>query len=152
MMRSRVLAVLIGAAALVAGVVYLVEMPDANGANADPRDPDLVAAGRAVYEAQCASCHGADLEGEPDWRARRADGRLPAPPHDETGHTWHHPDALLFGLTKYGPAAIIGDGYESDMPGFEDVLSDDEIRAALAYIKSRWPAEILTRQERMNAR
>ena len=64
---------------------------------------------------------------------------MPAPPHDETGHTWHHADALLFALTKqglvppYAPA-----GYESDMPAFGQTLSDEEIWAVLAFIKSHW--------------
>jgi mono/diheme cytochrome c family protein len=35
-------------------------------------------------------------------------------------------------------AAIVGGGYESDMPGFEAV-SDAEVHAVLAYIKSTWP-------------
>jgi mono/diheme cytochrome c family protein len=62
-------------------------------------------------------------------------GRLPAPPHDATGHTWHHPDRELFEITKNGPAGI-APGYESDMPAFKDVLNDREIWAVLAYIKS----------------
>lgn len=37
---------------------------------------------------------------------------------------------------KYAPA-----GYESDMPAFGGILSDDEIRAVLAFIKSTWPEE-----------
>ena len=74
----------------------------------DYRNADAVALGKEVYANQCASCHGADLEGQPNWRQRRADGRLPAPPHDESGHTWHHPDQQLFELTKYGPAAFVG--------------------------------------------
>ena len=69
---------------------------------------------------------------------RNASGKLPAPPHDETGHTWHHSDKQLFTITKFGLAAI-APGYESDMPAFEDVLSDDEIRTILDYIKSTWP-------------
>jgi mono/diheme cytochrome c family protein len=64
---------------------------------------------------------------------------MPAPPHDESGHTWHHPDELLFGITKHGfvPPYAPRD-YESDMPGFGDKLSDSEIWAALAYLKSHW--------------
>lgn len=46
-----------------------------------------IALGKTVYDASCASCHGAKLEGQPDWRNRRPDGRLPAPPHDASGHT-----------------------------------------------------------------
>ncbi|MEM9762953.1 MAG: cytochrome c, partial [Pseudomonadota bacterium] len=86
----------------------------------------------------CASCHGADLEGQPDWKRRLDSGRMPAPPHDETGHTWHHADRQLFTITKLGLGAVVPD-YESDMPAFEGVLTDREIRAVLAFIKSTWP-------------
>lgn len=115
-----------------------------------PDDLQLVALGKKVYDANCASCHGAKLEGEPDWRQRGADGLLPAPPHDETGHTWHHPDALLFAVTKYGPAAMAGDDYKSAMPGFEDVLTDEEVLASLSYIKSRWPKDVVSRHDQIN--
>ena len=101
----------------------------------------------------CASCHGANLEGQANWRQRKPDGRLPAPPHDETGHTWHHPDAQLFALTKYGPANLVSQGsYESDMPGYDGVLSDAEIVAVLSYIKSTWPREIRKQHDRINTR
>ena len=99
----------------------------------DPNDPTLVARGKVVYDEQCASCHGAKLEGQPDWRHRLPNGRMPAPPHDATGHTWHHPDKQLFDMTKFGPAALLP-GYESDMPGFNDKLTDSDIWAVLSYI------------------
>jgi mono/diheme cytochrome c family protein len=118
----------------------------------DPEDTAQVARGQAVYAAQCARCHGATLEGQPNWRERPANSRLPAPPHDASGHTWRHPDAVLFGITKHGLGPYAPAGYESDMPVFADVLSDDEIAAALAYIKSRWPAEIRARQAQANQR
>ena len=98
--------------------------------------------GERLYQENCASCHGANLEGQLDWRSRLPNGRLPAPPHDASGHTWHHPDRVLF-----GPAAIVGNGYESDMPGYEDVLTDDEITAIIDYIKSTWPNRIRASQE-----
>ena len=100
---------------------------------------DVIAQGRQIYADQCAACHGADQEGQPDWRTPLASGRSPAPPHDESGHTWHHSDEVLFRIVKEGTAAVVGGGYESDMPGFADVLSDAEIRAVLDYIKSTWP-------------
>ncbi len=100
---------------------------------------EVIEQGRQVYEDQCASCHGAQLEGQPDWKTPLPSGRLPAPPHDAGGHTWHHPDDILFRIVREGTAAIVGGGYESDMPGFADVLGDAEIRAVLAYIKSTWP-------------
>lgn len=115
-------------------------------------DPERVASGKAVYEAQCAACHGADLEGQPDWRVPGEDGYLPAPPHDETGHTWHHPDGLLIRIVTEGTEAVVGGDYKSTMIGFGEVLSEQEILDVLAYIKSTWPAEIIEMHDEMNAR
>lgn len=117
---------------------------------ADPGDVRQVAHGEVVYQLHCASCHGAKLEGQPDWQIRKPDDRLPAPPHDESGHTWHHPDDVLFGITKHGIAAYAPPSYASDMPAFAEVLTDDEIWAVLAYIKSRWPEKIRARQPARN--
>jgi len=114
----------------------------------DPNDAQLVARGKVVYDEQCARCHGAKLEGQPDWRHGLPNGRMPAPPHDPTGHTWHHSDKQLFDMTKVGPGALVP-GYQSDMPGFEDKLSDADIWAVLSYIESTWPADIRAKQQRM---
>lgn len=100
---------------------------------------EVIARGRQIYSAHCATCHGAELQGQPDWRSQLPSGRLPAPPHDASGHTWHHADDVLFRIVKEGTAAVVGGGYQSDMPGFGDVLSDAEIEAIFAYIKSTWP-------------
>ena len=115
----------------------------------DPHDASQVALGRKVYADYCASCHGAHLEGQPDWRRRKPDGRLPAPPHDYHGHTWRHPDKVLFGMVKKGMAAYAPPGYETDMKGYAGVLSDAEIWAVLAFIKSNWPPEFRTYQEKI---
>lgn len=111
----------------------------------DPADAGQVATGQSVYVARCASCHGAKLEGQPAWRRRLANGRLPAPPHDQTGHTWHHTNADLFGTTKHGLKPYAQAGYESNMLAFDGTLSDDQIAAVIAYIKSTWPAGIRAR-------
>lgn len=116
----------------------------------EPDNTAVVVRGQAVYEARCASCHGQNLEGQPNWRQRGENGRLPAPPHDHTGHTWHHPDKQLFELTKLGPAALAGNGYESDMPGYADTLSDADIVAVLSYIKSTWLPEFRQRHDLLN--
>ena len=118
---------------------------------ANPENQRQVAHGKAVYRKHCASCHGANLEGQPNWRIRKADGRLPAPPHNEDGHTWHHPDAHLFQLTKGGlRPPLAPEGYRSDMPTFGGVLKDEDIWAVLAFIKKSWPPRILERQGRIN--
>ena len=115
------------------------------------RDAETVLLGQALYGEYCAACHGEQLEGQPDWQSRDADGYLPAPPHDASGHTWHHPDRQLFEITKRGTAAIVGGGYQSNMPGFADDLTDEEIVSVLAFIKSTWPARIIERHDQMNA-
>ena len=88
---------------------------------------------------------------QPNWRERGPDGRLPAPPHDPSGHTWHHPDELLFRITKHGvaKAANLKD-YASAMPAYDGVLSDAEIVAALSWIKAQWPADIRARHDELN--
>lgn len=107
--------------------------------------------GRELYAANCASCHGANLEGQADWMKRLPNGRLPAPPHDETGHTWHHSNKQLFTIVKLGLGAI-APGYESDMPAFNGVLSDEQIVEVLDYIKSTWSERARKYQEaRSNA-
>jgi mono/diheme cytochrome c family protein len=74
---------------------------------------------------------------------------MPAPPHDATGHTWHHSDKQLFDMTKTGPDGLVP-GYQGDMPGFKDILSDADIWAVLSYIESTWPAGIRERQQRIS--
>jgi mono/diheme cytochrome c family protein len=117
---------------------------------ARPTDPKQVARGAEVYAANCAQCHGENLEGQPNWRTKNVDGTLPAPPHDASGHTWHHNDQLLFDYTKQGGQALAPEGFKSAMPAFRDTLTDDDIWAVLAFIKSRWPKDIQARQSRLN--
>lgn len=130
--------------------------PAASGyddARADSRDAARVALGERVYAQHCVSCHGAKLEGQPNWRSRQPNGRLPAPPHDESGHTWHHPDRMLFAITKNGLVPPYAPkGYESDMPAYAGRLSDEEIWAVLAFIKSRWTSrEVREARAQMSA-
>lgn len=106
-------------------------------------DPFALMEGEGIYKAECAACHGAQREGQPEWRIRRPDGKLPAPPHDASGHTWHHPLAQLEAIIRLGmvpPNAPAG--YISDMPAFAGKLTDQQIRNVLAYIESQWPPEI----------
>ncbi|MBR9970644.1 c-type cytochrome [Magnetospirillum sulfuroxidans] len=118
----------------------------------DPDNPTQVARGKAVYDRHCGQCHGLRLQGEPNWRTRLPSGELPAPPHDASGHTWHHADEYLFAVTKHGLARFAPPDYKTNMPSFVGKLSDDDIRASLAYIKSLWPVEIRQRQEGLNRR
>jgi mono/diheme cytochrome c family protein len=118
-----------------------------------PDDTTLVAEGAKVYAAHCAACHGSKLEGQANWRERDASGRLPAPPHDPSGHTWHHADAQLFAIVKHGVAKAAGmPDYASNMPPYDGTLSDRQIVAALSWIKAQWPADIRARHDQINER
>ena len=117
-----------------------------------PNDLSLVTLGQNIYSKNCASCHGADLEGQENWQKRDDEGYLPAPPHDETGHTWHHPDEYLFLMTKYGIEKIIGKKYHNNMPAYKDILTDKEIIAVLSFIKSKWPNQIQKIHNNINVR
>lgn len=125
------------------------------GATAQPGlpydNPASVARGKLIYADNCATCHGVNLEGAPDWRTRDAEGMMPAPPHSEHGHTWHHPDTALIAITKLGTEKVVGQGYRSNMPGFGDVLDDQQIDEVLAYIKSTWPARVIDMHNSRNA-
>jgi S-disulfanyl-L-cysteine oxidoreductase SoxD len=140
------LIVAIGAILTFAAVGRALQRSNSAGAGLDSQ----VALGQRLYAQQCASCHGADLQGQPNWRTPTESGSMPAPPHDLSGHTWHHSDQQLFEITKYGGQRFSAPDYRNAMPAFEDRLSDDEIRAVLAYIKSTWPADIRASQEQQN--
>lgn len=90
--------------------------------------------GAALYARHCAACHGANLEGQPEWRSPKADGSYPAPPHDAEGHTWHHDDAMLTDYVARGGQAVLdemGVSFRSAMPAFGETLTADEITAIL---------------------
>ena len=139
-------------AIVVIGLIILAVLrnPLSSQPRADATNAQLVAQGRVVYGQYCAACHGINLEGQPNWQDELPEGGRPAPPHDETGHTWHHADALLFEIVQKGPESSPLPGYVYRMPAFGDVLTDDEIWAVLAYIKSTWPADIQAAQEEVN--
>ncbi|MBT3942498.1 MAG: cytochrome c [Chloroflexi bacterium] len=94
-----------------------------------------VAVGEQVYSSNCATCHG-EIQGPV---------ALPGvPSHGEDGHTWHHADRHLFGWILDGPPLA------QMMPPFRGKLSDDEVIAVLAYIKSGWADDIRDRQNQMS--
>lgn len=149
----------LGVAILIAGVSYgvwlkmqpeITLVTESRWSAIPYEDAAAVAAGKEVYLRSCAACHGADLKGQPNWRERDSAGYLPAPPHDETGHTWHHEDKQLFTLIKYGMKAVAGEDYRTNMRAFGEQLSDDQIWSVLAYIKSTWPQKIIAAHNRFS--
>lgn len=155
-MKNKVFFAITTTMAVVAVVLFtrsaLTQTTSPEGSVFPYKDEAIVKQGEEIYAESCASCHGDELEGEPDWQTRKDTGRMPAPPHNENGHTWHHRDDLLFAITKFGLARLTNNpDYQTDMPIYEGVLSDEQITAVLAYIKSQWPEEIQVRHDQMNA-
>jgi len=144
------LLVLVAAVAL----IWLFASGDEAGNRASVSYIPDVEQGQTLYATYCAACHGTNLEGQAGWRSPGPDGRLPAPPHDENGHTWHHGDQLLFDYTKLGGKAEMakrGVEFDSGMPAFGDQLTDTEINNVLAYIKSTWPERLQIMQAERSA-
>ena len=114
-------------------------------------DPGHVTRGREVYVEHCASCHGADAQGAPDWQQPDARGDLPPPPHDDSGHTWRHPDAQLTEIIRDGLRDQFNKTPELTMPPFgPDQLTDHDIADVIAYFKSLWSPEHRQFQEQQN--
>lgn len=135
------LTLILGAALLAYQPPARANQPVVINQTAVPPLPTLVlenvTQGEILYARYCAKCHGANLEGAPNWKQRLPDGSLPPSPHDSSGHTWHHSDELLISIIENG-----GDPtYNSKMPPFKDQLNQEEIAAMLEFIKSKWGTE-----------
>lgn len=107
------------------GVVFLT-LAAACGGTVRPTLSSQEEIGRTLYEGFCIQCHEA---------ANNGTGRL-APPHGPQGHTWHHPDAEIIG-TVLGRLNSPGRA----MPSFQGKLSEGEVVAILAYLKTNWTPE-----------
>lgn len=93
--------------------------------------------GLAIYENNCASCHGKAGESVDTWRQKQANGFYPPPPLNGSAHSWHHPMPFL----KYQIAngGIANGGY---MPAFGQTLTEQQIDDVIAGFQSFWNDEI----------
>ncbi len=102
---------------------------------------DPVERGQGIYIERCATCHGPNGEGQPNWQATNPDGTLPAPPLNGSAHSWHHGDGTLYKQVSLGGAYLEQQGlagFKSGMPAFGELLTHEEIIDVLAYVKSLW--------------
>jgi mono/diheme cytochrome c family protein len=125
-------------------VVAIISACSQSEGRGETLDPDRVAYGGELYRQHCASCHQPDLSGDPDWKTPNDDGSFPPPPHDSSGHTWHHPDRVLLEIIRTG-----SDFPQSRMPTFGDKLTDDDIEAILDFFKENWGPEERAYQEQV---
>lgn len=102
----------------------------------DPADEQLHLA-QQNYNKWCAHCHGWAGDGQPQTTIENAEqrGYHTVPRHDSQGHTWQHPNQILFETIKYGVQAPTN---LYPMSPFAEQLSDDEIFGIIEYIKHWW--------------
>lgn len=93
--------------------------------------------GGKLYRKNCAQCHGDRAQGDPNWRQANAKGKLPPPPLNGTGHTWHHPKEALAKTIRDGTLRIGG-----SMPPWRNSMSDKEINLVIEWFQSHWSDEI----------
>lgn len=114
--------------ALLAGLVVLAascgggSAGDDAGTGIEPQDPELVALGEDLYQANCASCHGIDLRGTDQGPSQLSVVYEPG----------HHGDAAYYLAVRNGVRQhhwTFG-----DMPAVEG-LADPEIEAIVAYVR-----------------
>lgn len=98
--------------------------------------------GKEVYQQHCQACHGPEGKGLTEkWKERDALGELPAPPHDPSGHTWRHSDAMLYRMIAEGWRDPFNRTERLTMPAFGEVLEPREINAVIDYLRTLWTEE-----------
>lgn len=104
--------------------------PEASTPPSLPRNNTLFASGAALYEKNCAACHGADGKGSP-----------PAYPPlaDEGGQSLPPPvNAIRMVLNGGFPPSTAGNPRPYGMPPFGNALDDAQIAAVVYYIRTAW--------------
>lgn len=91
-----------------------------------------VAKGKTLYNANCSACHGIKGSGVIDDKSET----FLAPPLDESSHAWHHTDDDLVDVI------LNGSPRNPVMIAWKSILSEDDARAIVAYIKSLWSQKI----------
>lgn len=105
--------------------------------DADPSNAELVELGRQIYSIHCASCHGANLEGQPGWQQPDASGIMPAPPLDASGPAPQRSNAELYAIIAQGAQAEVEPRVSSAMPAYTS-LTAERIWAVVSYLQSEW--------------
>ncbi|HEC13326.1 MAG TPA: c-type cytochrome [Acidiferrobacteraceae bacterium] len=93
--------------------------------------------GEQIFKKNCAVCHGAKAEGNPNWKVKGPGGKYPPPPLNGKGHAWHHQRPVLIRSIMQGTQNRGG-----GMPAFAGKLSDSDADAVISWITSLWPDEI----------
>lgn len=160
--RKRIFLAIISLALIICGLIYwqmrehtTVRKLDhiINKINYNQMTEAQFKQGNDLFLANCAECHGNNLEGQPNWRYPKADGTLLPPPLDIDGHAWHHSDDYIYDMIHDGGQVVLDRLVDrhppSNMPPFGDKLKPEDIWFIINYIKSSWSSEIRRNQAAM---
>ena len=90
----------------------------------------LMSLGKVVYDAQCASCHGAQGRGMPP--------QDPPLAGNQSIQMESAVNPIRMVLNGGYPPGTAGNPMPHGMPPFAQLLSDDEIAAVVTYIRVSW--------------
>lgn len=130
---------LAGAAVVLAVLAWLIlprlglfggreDLPAEYAGKANPRagDATAIAAGAAIFQENCATCHGTQADG----RGPASVGLSPSPANFRSGDVLaRHSDAYLFFRVSEGKPGTA-------MPSFHGALADSERWAVIAYLRT----------------
>jgi mono/diheme cytochrome c family protein len=149
--RSRFILIAAIVAIVITGGVMLIERRlAAIATDAQPDRPAQVALGRTLYRQHCSYCHGIDREGHEDWQPGAPVASGLAPSLDDRSAIVDRSDRQIFEWIKFGGQPFLPPRVRSQMPAFEFNLTDAQIWGVIAYLKNRWPEDVLARHERAN--
>ncbi len=90
----------------------------------------LISLGKTVYDARCASCHGAQGEGKPP--------HWPPLANNQSIEMQSAVNPIRMVLNGGYPPGTKGNPMPYGMPPFAGLLSDNEIAAVVSYIRTAW--------------
>jgi mono/diheme cytochrome c family protein len=90
----------------------------------------LMSLGKAVYDAQCASCHGSQGQGKPP--------HYPVLAGNQSIQMTSAVNAIRMVLNGGYPPGTAGNPMPYGMPPFAVSLSDNEVAAVVTYIRTSW--------------
>lgn len=90
----------------------------------------LISLGKTVYDARCASCHGAQGEGRPP--------HWPPLANNQSIEMESAVNAIRMVLNGGYPPSTEGNPRPYGMPPFAGLLSDNEVAAVVSYIRTAW--------------
>ena len=112
------------------GIADATRPPPASSALPSTESSLLISLGKTVYDAKCASCHGARGEGKPP--------HWPPLANNQSIEMESAVNPIRMVLNGGYPPGTEGNPRPYGMPPFASTLSDNEVAAVVSYIRTAW--------------